>query len=76
MCVLVILNVNVKVRVYLHAALAEEHCSLAQCAALTFQLHLSACTKAFLRALTCVDLLLVWRDSGVLCGTRVGGQPA
>ena len=30
------------------ARLLEEHCSFTQCTALTFLLHLSACTKAFL----------------------------
>ena len=45
---LVNLYLNVQIRVYLHARLPEEHCSFTQCTALTFLLHLSACTKAFL----------------------------
>lgn len=36
--------------VFLHVHLLEEHCSTAQCRPLTFQLHLSLCTKAFLPA--------------------------
>lgn len=75
--VLVNLNLKGEAHVYLHARPSlRKHCSTAQCAPLTFQLHLSACTKASLRALTCVNLLLVTRDSAVHCRTRVGGQHA
>lgn len=45
---LVNLNFNVKVHVYLYVHLLDEHCFVTQCTSLTFQLHLSACTKAFL----------------------------
>ena len=76
-CVLVDLNLNMEVHVYLHVPLLEEdHCSTVQCTPLTFQLHLSAHTKAFLQALTCVNLLPAVKDSTALRGTRVGGRPA
>lgn len=75
-CVLVNLNLKVETHVYLHVHRPEEHCSITQCAPLTFQLHLSACTKAFLQALTCVNLLLAIRDSRVQFRTCVGGQHA
>lgn len=76
-CVLVDLNLNMEVHVYLHVPLLEEdHCSTVQCTPLTFQLHLSARTKAFLQALTCVNLLPAGRDSTALRGTCVGGRPA
>lgn len=57
-CVLVNLNLKMKMHVCLHVHLLE-----GQCTSLTFQLRLSARTKAFLQALTCVNLLLTRRDS-------------
>lgn len=76
-CVLVNLNLKGEAHVYLHAYPSlRKHCSTAQCAPLTFRLHLSARTKASLRAPTCVNLLPVTRDSTVHCRTHVGGQHA
>lgn len=63
LCVPLCVPVNLNLKMEMHMCW-KEHCSSTQCTMpLTFQLCLSACTKAFLQALTCVNLLLTRRDS-------------